>query len=121
MTQRRSPVGRGAVMQRTLSPDVDHVAVLDDVVAALDPQRPPVSRARVAAGVEQLVPGDDLGADERLLNVAVDTAGGGVDTATAAQGVRLSGLVGVRGEEADEVEQVEGRADQPLEAGALDA
>src|SRR4029079_14356098 len=43
--QSRLPAGRGALMRLTLLavvealvPDVDHIAVLDDVVAALDPQ-----------------------------------------------------------------------------------
>src|SRR5712691_1426070 len=55
-------------------PYVHHVAVLDDVVLALEPQRAPGARARFGSGVEELVPADRLGADEVLLEIRVDRA-----------------------------------------------
>ena len=57
-------------------PDGDHVAVGHHVVAALEPQRPALARAGVAAGVDERLPADDLGADEALLDVRVDLARG---------------------------------------------
>ena len=98
-----------------------NVAVPDDVVAALDSKGSPVPGGRVAASVDQFVPGDHLGADEGPLDVGVDAARGLVGGAAARQGTGHRLLAGVRGEEADQVEQLEGRADQALEAGALDA
>ena len=52
--------------------DGDHVAVAHHVVAALEAQRAAVAGAGVAAGVDERVPADDLGADEALLDVGVD-------------------------------------------------
>ena len=56
--------------------DGEHVTVGHQVVAALEPQRALVARAGVAAGLDERVPADDLGADEALLDVGVDLARG---------------------------------------------
>ena len=56
--------------------DGDHVAVGHHVVAALEAQRAAVARAGVAAGLDERVPADHLGAHEALLDVGVDLAGG---------------------------------------------
>src|SRR4051812_38773834 len=56
--------------------DVDDVAVAHHVVTALEPQRAAVPRAGEAAGRQERVPPDDLRADEALLDVGVDRAGG---------------------------------------------
>src|SRR3954454_3505426 len=130
--QSRVPVGLGALIGATLKssaaggegylgPDVDHVAVLNDVVAALDPQGATVAGGGVAAGVDQLVPGDHLGADEALLDVAVNPARGLVCGSASRQGPGQRLLVGVGCEEADQIEQLESGSDQSLESGALDA
>src|SRR6201986_377084 len=60
-------------------PDRDPVAVGDHVVATLEPERGVLPCARVAAELDELVPGDDLGADEALLDVGVDLAPRGPD------------------------------------------
>ena len=62
----------------------------------------PRSRApRVAAGVDELVPADHLGADEALLDVGVDLAGGVPGGQAAPQVPGLGGLVLAGGEERD--------------------
>src|SRR6266542_1297199 len=53
-------------------PDIHHVAVLDNVLLALQPQCTLGARARFGSGVEKLVPVDRLGADEVLLEIRVD-------------------------------------------------
>ena len=96
--------------------DGDHVAVGDHVVAALEPQRSAVARARVAAGVAQRLPADHLGADEAALDVGVDQAGRVPDRQAAAQMPGLRRLVLAGGEERDQVEQLERAADDGLQA-----
>ena len=72
----RSPDERCSPSRTSLrrEPHGDHVAVGHRVVAALEAQRAAVARAGVAAGVDERVPADDLGADEALLDVGVDLA-----------------------------------------------
>ncbi len=52
--------------------DVDDVAVLDDVRLALEPLQPAAGRLGVRSALEQVVPADDLGADEAARDVRVD-------------------------------------------------
>ena len=93
--------------------DRDHVAVGHPVVAALEPQRAPVARAGVAARLDEHVPGDHLGAHEAALDVRVDLARrlprrrAGRDRV----GARLLALA--RGEERDQLEQLERALDDP--------
>src|SRR5262252_2958879 len=56
--------------------NVDAVAVLYFIVAALQPQPGPLPRLGFAACLEQFVPWNDLGANEPLRQIAVDLAGG---------------------------------------------
>src|SRR5207244_3796299 len=56
--------------------EVDDVAVLDDVVAPLETESPVRAAGGDRAGVDQDLPGHDLGADEVLLEVGVDRRGG---------------------------------------------
>src|SRR5207302_1922096 len=55
--------------------DLEHVAVLDLVVLALDAQATRVLGGVPRAELEQLVPSDDLGTDEASLQVGVDDTG----------------------------------------------
>src|ERR1700694_6127591 len=57
-------------------PEMDDVAVGDDVILALEPKLAGVARAGLAAERHVVLPGDDLGADEAALEIAVDDAGG---------------------------------------------
>src|SRR4051812_25262741 len=87
--------------------DRHHVAVLHHVVAALDPQQSLVPRAGVAALVDQRLPREDLGADEALLDVRVDLAGCSLGTRAALDRVCLGLLALARGEERNELKQLE--------------
>src|SRR3954471_25011430 len=55
--------------------ELDHVAVLDDVVLALQAHLAQLTGLRPGADVEQLVPLDHLGPDEPALEVGVDAPG----------------------------------------------
>src|SRR5581483_9661012 len=97
--------------------DGDHVAVLDDVVAALEAQGAALAGAGVAAVVDQLLPGNDFGADEALLDVGVDLAGGVPHRQALAEVPGLGGLGLAGGEEGDQVQQLEGAPDHGLKTG----
>src|SRR5215475_8503740 len=85
--------------------DGEHIAVGDDVVAALNSQQAAIARTRVAPGVDEVGPADDLRPHEALLDVGMDLAGGLPRRASARQrpGRRLFPRVGR--EERDQVEQ----------------
>ena len=55
--------------------EMQHVAVLDDVVLAFEAELARFARARLALPGDIVVIGDGLGADEALLEVGVDDAG----------------------------------------------
>ncbi len=57
-------------------PDMHHVAILHDVVLAFEAQRAFGAGVGFGAGFEQLVPADGFSADEMLLQIGVDGAGG---------------------------------------------
>src|SRR5207245_5260489 len=94
-------------------PEVDDVAVLHDVLLALETQLPCLATLRLAPVADEIVERDHLGADEPALDVAVDLAGGLERRRAAADGPRAA-LVLARGEEAHEVEQVVARADEAV-------
>src|SRR4051794_194346 len=116
----RMPVQRGAGAEVALGArsggelDGDHVAVVHHVVAALEPERAALACPGVAAGVDERLPADDLGADEALLDVRVDLAGGVPRGQAVAEVPRLRGLVLPGGEERDEVQEREGSRDDAL-------
>src|SRR6185436_10411310 len=103
-----------------LNLDGDDVAVLDYIVAPLDPQQPLVARRRVATALDQLLPADRLGLDEGILDLGVDRAGRLPSRRATRQRAGDGLLALARGEEDDQVEQLIGSADEPVEAGALD-
>ncbi len=74
----------------------------------------------LAAERDEVVVGDGLGADEALLEVGVDDAGGlrRLGAARDGPGARL---LGPDREVGDEAEQLVALADQPVEAGLLQA
>src|SRR5690349_18637389 len=84
--------------------DDEHVAVLDDVLFAFQPQLALVARARVAAQIDHGLPVDDLGADELLLEVGVDGARGLDRRAVHGNGPGAA-LVLARGEKTHQAEQ----------------
>src|SRR5438552_5500368 len=98
-------------------PEVDDVAVLHDVLLALEAELPRLPALRLASVADELVEGDHLGADEAALDVAVDLAGGFEGRGAAADRPGAA-LVLARGEEAHQVEQVIARSDEAV-AGAL--
>src|SRR5262245_59125372 len=51
------------------------VAILNLVLLSFEPQPAAIARRLLASRLEQLVPGDHLGADEALGEIAVDLAG----------------------------------------------
>src|SRR4051812_36254067 len=57
-----------------VEPEVTDVAVLEDVIAALQPHAPLLLRPLLAAEAHEVVVGDDLGADEAALEIGVDDA-----------------------------------------------
>src|SRR5215469_4194608 len=61
--------------------DVHHIAVLDDIVLALQPQRPFGAGIGFRAGFEQLIPADRLSSDEVFFEVGVNCACGLLRTA----------------------------------------
>src|SRR5690349_6159304 len=58
-----------------VEPEVNHVAFLDDIGLAFEPQLAGFACALLAAPCDELVVADDLGADEAALEVRVDGAG----------------------------------------------
>src|ERR1700687_3979379 len=55
-------------------PDYQNVAVLDDVFFALEPQQTLLAHTRITAVIDQRLPVHHFGADELLLEIAVDGA-----------------------------------------------
>src|SRR6266540_4263058 len=87
-------------------PDREHVAVLDDVVAALDPQLPELTGAREGARLDELVPADHLCSNEASLHVGVNLSGGVGRGASSLEASRAHLGTAHRGEEGDEAEQL---------------
>src|SRR4051812_391018 len=99
----------------------DDIAVAHEVVPTLQAQNATLTRPGVAAGLDERLPADDLGADEALLDVGVDLARGVPGREAVAHVPRLRGLVLTRGEEGDLVQQREGAVDDAAQAGLADA
>ena len=91
-----------------------------EVLLAFEPQRAAVARGGPAAGGDQIVVGQDLGADEALLDVAVDRAGRGARGRRGAHGPGAAFVLADR-EERDAAEQVVRGADHAVERRLADA
>src|SRR5262249_31672901 len=99
----------------------DHVTVAHHVVAALEAQRAAGARPPVAAGLDERVPSDHLGAHEAPLDVGMDLARGMPRAQPLAQVPRLRGLALARGEERDQPQQPERAVDDAAEPRLADA
>src|SRR5262245_40613977 len=99
--------------------EVDDVAVLDDVVLALDAELADLAAARLAAELDEVAPVDDLGADEAALDVGVDLARGARGRG-AARDRPGAALVGAGGEHRDEGDELEGGAQEAVARGLLE-
>src|SRR5689334_14418987 len=119
---RRIPFARArATAPRFVSgrcPEVNHVAVSDDVFLALEAHLAGFLRALLAAAGHVVGIGDDLGADEAALEVRVDDAGG------LRRGIALvdrpgPDFLGARGEVGLQAEDAVAGADQAIEARLL--
>src|SRR5262249_50297695 len=94
--------------------DLHHVAVLDDVLLALDPQLADLLGLHPRAELQELVPADDLGADEAPFEVAVDHAGALRRLVAGSEGPGPRLLL-TRGEEGPQPEELAGGAQEPRE------
>src|SRR3954463_5953859 len=74
----RPQAARTRAIQRSsyVEAEVHHVAVLDDVILALEPHLARFFRALLALAAHEIIEGDDLGTDESLLEVGMDHARG---------------------------------------------
>src|SRR5579859_2012348 len=59
-----------------VEPEMHHIALAHDVLLPFEPELPRFLRARLALVGNVVVVGDDLGADEAVLEVGVNHAGG---------------------------------------------
>ena len=96
--------------------DVHDVAVLDDVGLPLEPLEPPPRGLRMRAALEEIVPVDDLGADEAARDVRVDRLGGLERGLAVPERPRARLRVADR-EERDEPERVLETNDDVVEGG----
>src|SRR5258708_18945219 len=87
---RRAMSGHDGILLRGKA-EMQHVAVGDDVVLAFQPQLADVARAGFAAALDVIVIRDGLGADEAVLEIRMDHAGGlrGARTLGDGPGARL--------------------------------
>src|ERR1043166_8607617 len=102
--------GAGSDTRLFVEPDLQAVAILHDVVPALEARAAALPGGRFRAGLEQPRARDDLGADESLRQVGVDLARGIHGAVALAERPRPH-LVGTDGEERDEAEQPVAGAD----------
>src|SRR2546423_11880046 len=84
--------------------EVNDVAVGDGIFLALEARFTGLLALRLAAVADEIVVGDDLGADESLLDVAVDLAGGLLRDGAAPDRPGAD-FVFARGQKAHQVEQ----------------
>ncbi|GCC44110.1 hypothetical protein chiPu_0028095, partial [Chiloscyllium punctatum] len=117
--QRRPGLRRDDVEERSclgIKSEMHHVAIGDDVVLAFEPQLAGIACAGFAVAGDIILIRDGLGADETLLEIGMDHAGGGRRLGAAVDGpgtrfLRADGEIG------DEVEQPVAGADQAIEPG----
>src|SRR5579863_1387352 len=101
---------RNLEIQSGIEPEMHHVAVGDDIVLAFQPQFAGVAGAGLAAKRDIIGIADGFGADEALLEIGMNDAGGGRRPGAAVDGpgprfLRADGEIG------DEVEQPVAGAD----------
>src|ERR1700733_12284864 len=103
-----------------IEPEMHHVAIGDDVLLAFQTQLSSVARAGLAAERHVIGVSNRFSANEALLEVRVNDAGGrrGLGAAMDCPGTRL---LWPGREISDEVEQLVAGADQPVETGLLKA
>jgi hypothetical protein len=65
---------------------MDDVAVLDDIIATFNAQRPAFTSGTEVTGGHKVIVGNDLSADETSLHVRVDLPGGLMGGSATAQG-----------------------------------
>src|SRR5581483_9818715 len=92
-------------------PDVHHVAVLHYVFLAFQAQRAAGARSGFGARVEQRIPANGFSADEVMLEVGVDCAGG-LRSLRADRDRPSAALVFACGKKADQAEQLVAFANQ---------
>ena len=106
-------------LARRAEPDVEHVAVLDDVALAFQALEAAARCLGVRTALDQVVPADHLGPDEAVGDVSVNRSRRVERRQAVAKRPRTRLLV-AGGEKADEVERGEEAADYILERrGAL--
>src|SRR5205085_10141182 len=119
---RRRPLLLGAARTSRAAPssdveaDVQDVAVLDLVGLAFEPLEAAAGGLRVRARLDQVVPADDLAADDAARDVGVDGRGGLERRLPTPERPRARLVLG-GGEEADQVERREQPADDLVERG----
>src|SRR5215207_7462480 len=100
--------------------EVDHVAVLNDVLFAFSAQLAKLARLVQTAGANQVVIADNLGSDETTLNVGVNL-GGCLDCRGASPNRPGPALIWSDGEERDQPQQFERATDDMIESRLCDA
>ena len=100
--------------------EVDHVAVLHDIVLTLTAELPFFLGGVDAAVLHHVIVGDYLGTDETALNVGVDLTGCLRRLGTLADGP-CTALVLTVGQEGDETQQGIGALDEAVQTGLGDA
>src|SRR3954454_22571883 len=103
-----------------VKPEMADVAVLEDVIAALEPHAPLLLRPLLAAEAHEVVVGDNLGADEAALEIGVDDACGLRPGGALVHGPG-AGLLGTDGEEGEQPQQLVPFPDHPVQARLLEA
>src|SRR5215213_5977344 len=93
--------------------EVDHVAVLNRVLFAFEPELPRLAAAGFALELDQVLEADDLRANEAALDIRVDLARGPV-RGSAALDRPGAALVLARREKAYQVEPRVGGANEPV-------
>src|SRR6187402_1830998 len=99
-----------------VEPEVNHVAFLDDIGFAFEPQLASFARALLSAPRDVLVVADHLGADEAALEVRMDRAGRLRCGCVALRGPRAH-FFGAGRVERLQAEQLIGRADDAVQPG----
>src|SRR3954447_21978009 len=95
-----------------------HVAVLDDVILALDADLAGLAALRLTAERDQILPLDDFGADEPLFEVGVDLPRGAGGHGPSRDGPGIPRGT-ARRKERDEPQEIVARADHVEEPRLL--